>query len=326
MRLDISYIDGKENNMKEIILYGAGRRGKKVARLLEEKGIKVSGFCDSYISGTVEIGEGGVIPVYSLEYLIKNRQQFLVVITIADRKQNIQVKRLLESGKIETNTVENLLYKNDDFVFARRKFVADFHTYGMDEYYKNAESENAVHGFWGTDSIFYQMFSKLNPDRIVELACGHGRHVPQYLEKAEQIVLVDIVDKNIDFCKKRFQSEKKIGYYVNNGHDLEKLETEKYTAVFTYDAMVHFEMMDVYSYLKETRRILEPGGRALFHHSNNTEDYRIDFSTGKSGRNYMSRDLFAYLAYRAGLEVVEQRTIDWAGVKDLDCITLLEKK
>lgn len=59
MRLDISYIDGKENNMKEIILYGAGRRGKKVARLLEEKGIKVSGFCDSYISGTVEIGEGG---------------------------------------------------------------------------------------------------------------------------------------------------------------------------------------------------------------------------------------------------------------------------
>ena len=40
----------------------------------------------------------------------------------------------------------------------------------------------------------------------------------------------------------------------------------------------------------------------------------------------MSRELFAYLAHRAGLEVLEQQTIDWSGVKDLDCITLVEKR
>lgn len=39
----------------------------------------------------------------------------------------------------------------------------------------------------------------------------------------------------------------------------------------------------------------------------------------------MSKDLFAYLSYRAGFDVVEQKVIDW-GVKDLDCVTLLKKR
>lgn len=313
--------------MKEIILYGAGKRGRKVARLLEEEGIKIRGFCDSYKSGDVETGKGGVVlPIYSPEFIQKARERFLIVVTIADREENVRVKSALEAEGIETSTAERLLYKYDDPVSAKRRYVADFHTYEMEDYYENAECDDAINGVWNKESIFYQMFSKLDSTKIVELACGHGRHVPQYMQKAEQIVLVDIVDKNIEFCKKRFQHKKHIVYYTNNGYDLEKLETAAYTALFTYDAMVHFEMIDVFSYLKETRRILKPGGRALFHHSNNTEDYRIDFSTGKSGRNYMSKEIFAYLAYRAGLEVVEQQTIDWAGIKDLDCITLVEKK
>ena len=40
----------------------------------------------------------------------------------------------------------------------------------------------------------------------------------------------------------------------------------------------------------------------------------------------MSKQLFAYLADRAGLEVLEQRVIDWGGKKDLDCLTLVEKR
>lgn len=38
----------------------------------------------------------------------------------------------------------------------------------------------------------------------------------------------------------------------------------------------------------------------------------------------MSKDLFAYLAYRAGVEIVEQRVIDW-GIKDLECASLIKK-
>lgn len=39
----------------------------------------------------------------------------------------------------------------------------------------------------------------------------------------------------------------------------------------------------------------------------------------------MSKDIFAHLADRAGLQILEQQLIDWGGIHDLDCITLLRK-
>lgn len=39
----------------------------------------------------------------------------------------------------------------------------------------------------------------------------------------------------------------------------------------------------------------------------------------------MSKNIFAYLAYRIGFKILNQEIIDWYGEKQLDCITLLEK-
>lgn len=100
---------------------------------------------------------------------------------------------------------------------------------------------------------------------------------------------------------------------------------DTYTAMFTYDAMVHFELMDIAMYLQETKRVLTKGGMALFHHSNNHSDYKATFSNAPHGRNFMSKDVFAHLAHRAGLKVVQQEVVDWAGVKNLDCLTLVRK-
>jgi ubiquinone/menaquinone biosynthesis C-methylase UbiE len=168
------------------------------------------------------------------------------------------------------------------------------------------------------------MFCQLDLSNVIELACGRGRHVPHYIDKSGEITLVDILDKNINYCKDRFKSEDKIKYYKNNGFDLRELESDCYTALFSYDAMVHFEMMDIYSYLNDIYRVLKNGAKVLIHHSNYGDDYKASFENGPGGRSYMTKDCFAYLAYRAGFEVIEQKVIDW-GVKNLDCITLLAK-
>lgn len=70
-------------------------------------------------------------------------------------------------------------------------------------------------------------------------------------------------------------------------------------------------MMDIYEYLKDIYRVLIPGGKALLHHSNNTSDYKASFANAPHGRSFMSKDVFAYLAYRAGFDVLEQKVIDW---------------
>lgn len=49
----------------------------------------------------------------------------------------------------------------------------------------------------------------------------------------------------------------------NNDEYFDGAEDSKYSALFTYDSMVHFEMMDVYEYLKDIYRVLQDGGKEL---------------------------------------------------------------
>ena len=311
--------------MKKIVLYGAGVRGQKIAKMMVEKEIELAGFLDSYKAGqTVEVdGLHGVkkFEIFSLDQIEKNKDEYKIIITIADYEETSKIKKTLKD--IEVTTIENVLYSKTSDEMHNRMYVIDYHTNEMEEWYDAAE--NVLGVFWDKGSTFLSMFTSLDLDNVVELACGHGRHVARYEQSANKITLVDVVDKNISYCKKRFSDKHKISFYTNNGYDLSELESNTYTALFTYDSMVHFEMMDIFGYLKETKRILKSGGRALFHHSNNTEDYRITFSTGSCGRNYMSKQLFAYLVNRAGLKVLEQKLIDWSGHKALDCLTLVEK-
>ena len=96
------------------------------------------------------------------------------------------------------------------------------------------------------------------------------------------------------------------------------------TAIFCYDAMVHFHRDIVREYLVDTKRVLVPGGRALFHHSNNSLDPDSPFDKNAHGRAYLSAALFRKYAEAAGLKVLEQRVIDWVQSKELDCVSLVE--
>jgi hypothetical protein len=71
-------------------------------------------------------------------------------------------------------------------------------------YYDEAEEDTG--GFWNDGTAFRQAFDRLDASVITELAVGHGRHVPFYMDRAKEITLVDINQTNIDFCRKRFES------------------------------------------------------------------------------------------------------------------------
>lgn len=312
--------------MKKVILYGAGQRGIKYARLLYNRGIEIAGFCDTYKTGNIifECGRGTKEkPIFDIEQVDCNK--YSMIITIADKDSYEEVERKVKEYGIDVSSIEENLFPEKGIVEANRNYVAEFHVNEMDDYFEWVESPDFLNVFWGKESLFNQMFQELDLTQVVELACGRGRHVQKYISDAKNIILVDILKKNIDYCRQRFSKEEKIQYYVNNGCDLSQLKSESCTSLFTYDAMVHFEMLDIFQYLQETERILVKGGKALFHHSNNTENYKITFSTGNQGRNYMSSQLFAYLANRAGLTVIEQHEVDWGGNEKLDCITLVGK-
>lgn len=240
---------------------------------------------------------------------------------------NSVAKYLLESsGSSYSENLINLL--STEFGFdsdlLSRQYCGFVHHDRMDKYY--ADAEDSLDVFWDKDSPFYRMFSTLDLSSVVELACGRGRHVEKYIGQAGSITLVDMLEKNISFCRERFSGENNITYYRNNGCDFAELKDSSYSALFSYDSMVHFEIPDIYTYLKETRRILRNGGCALFHHSNLMIDPKQSFyhPLNNGARTYMSKDLFAHLCYLNGLSVIDQQVIDWT-MPEMDCITLVKK-
>lgn len=305
-----------------IIIYGAGSRGKGCYDFLKryKKENLVLAFCDKEYEKIKNVEDKSVL---SFDEACKYNLPFLISLVDISAKEDLKYK-IESAGQKWINLDDLSEIIGLDRVAFNREFCAFFHEDGMNQYFYAAEQKSSVDVFWGENSLFLKQFNKLDLTNVIELACGRGRHVTRYLNLAEKITLVDILKQNIEICKERFKDSDKITYYCNNGYNLEKLEENQYTALFCYDAMVHFEMMDIYEYLKDIYRVLAPGGMALIHHSNNTSDYMASFANAPQGRSFMSKDIFAYLAFRCGFKIISQEEIDW-GVKNLDCISLIAK-
>ncbi|HEY4174408.1 MAG TPA: class I SAM-dependent methyltransferase [Rhodopila sp.] len=198
-------------------------------------------------------------------------------------------------------------------------------------YYEQAEAPEMLEVFWSEKGgPFFQQFQNLDLSSVVELACGRGRHTQQFIARAGHVTLVDINRENIEACRQRFaRVSGSLSYVVNDGASLSDLRSESHTAVFSYDAMVHFEATDVIAYVYEIARVLKPGGRALLHYSNNQQFPEGSYEDCPRWRNFFSESMMRHFASRAGLRVLSSLVIpwppNWAGTKDLDAVTLLQK-
>jgi SAM-dependent methyltransferase len=191
------------------------------------------------------------------------------------------------------------------------------------DYYSSAEGWVAK--LWDPQADFRPLFDKMDPADIVELACGHGRNSWQMRDWGNKITLVDVVPENISVCRERFKDTPNVTFVANHGTEYTGLADAAYSAIFCYDAMVHFDHTVVFAYLVDSARILKPGGMALFHHSNYGANPGGDYTTNPHWRNFMPSGLFADYASKAGLAVVDQKILQWGSHAGSDALTLVRK-
>jgi ubiquinone/menaquinone biosynthesis C-methylase UbiE len=193
--------------------------------------------------------------------------------------------------------------------------------------------DNAMAGYFDraegwTDDQWARAQRFLAPHAIdytntLDLACGRGRHSQKLAMLAKHMVLVEVNPAYMAFCRERFAG-KPWDFIVNNGYDLSAIGDRSITFLYSYDSFVIFDLEIILSYIKEFRRVLAPGGFAFVHHSN-VDDYPgRDFWLHPHSRNFMSNEIFAHLAIRNGLELVDQFVFDGCGPEaKSDCFSLM---
>ena len=183
-------------------------------------------------------------------------------------------------------------------------------------YYDDAENWTFL--FWEERFPFRRYFESLDVTRCAELACGHGRHAEQ-----------DVLEENVAFTQKRIGMFAQASVMLVSGSDFQPIASETLTAIFCYDAMVHFSPDIVLSYLVDAARVLVPGGRALLHHANlyapDTGKPGHHYGNNPNARNHMTLALFEFFAQQAGLRILQTEAMRWGNIPDTDRITLLEK-
>lgn len=160
---------------------------------------------------------------------------------------------------------------------------------------------------------------------VMDFAAGHGRNSAWLRERSGHIWIVDINQEVIDYCRQRFQNDHRFSYLRNDGVSLKGIPGASITFLFSFDAMVHFHTSVLRSYVLEFHRVLKKGGYGFCHHSNYSEHPDRDFKENPHWRSFMSKELFAQYLTDVGLEVVEQKVIDWR-VPKLDCLSLFRRK
>lgn len=211
---------------------------------------------------------------------------------------------------------------------ATKRIVSFWEKGGADfDYFEAADQKKWLEVFWNPDSHFYSLFQHLNLDYTLEIACGTGRHSARVVDRIKHLYLLDSSAGALEIAKKKFAEYDNVSFIHNpGGYGIsdKTIAPESLTAVFSYDAMVHFEKESVRSYIEDSYRVLKPGSFALFHHSNYDKNPNGTFTDNPGWRNFMTQSLFLSYAAACGFNVVRSEVISFSAEAS-DCITLLQK-
>jgi ubiquinone/menaquinone biosynthesis C-methylase UbiE len=163
---------------------------------------------------------------------------------------------------------------------------------------------------------------------ILEIGPGAGRWTETLQKIAKCLIIVDLSDKCIELCKKRFSNCSNIEFFVNDGNSLNFIKNDEVDFIWSFDVFVHINAWDTEKYITEFNRILKKGGRGIVHHPREGRLYDREVDGWRSNT---SAQLFSQMLERNGLTLIKQFD-SWGdrGQFDVkhfnDIITVFEKQ
>jgi ubiquinone/menaquinone biosynthesis C-methylase UbiE len=173
-------------------------------------------------------------------------------------------------------------------------------------------------------AIFPRIHAFLPTETILEIAPGFGRWTQFLAHYAKRLIVVDLSERCIETCKKRFSRWSHIEYHVNDGKSLDFLTDQSVDFVFSFDSLVHAEADVLKDYLAQLAARLKRNGAGFIHHSNlasYVDPLTKQLPAGVENQHWratsMSADLFRDFCETANLECVTQEKVNW-GASELN--------
>lgn len=147
--------------------------------------------------------------------------------------------------------------------------------------------------FWATGRREVDEFlSQLNLGDIrswsmVEIGCGLGRMTHRFAERFGRVYSVDVSPEMLARARAQWTSLKNVDFILGHGNDFPGIADRSIDFVFSFIVLQHVpDPGIVKDYLRETARVLKPGGLACL-------QFRTDIQT------FPQYQSFAFRAYRA---------------------------
>lgn len=186
-------------------------------------------------------------------------------------------------------------------------------------------------------SILPRIQTALPAKTIVEIASGFGRWSFYLKEYCAELHLVEPDRQCLEACQRRFGSDPKIKYQLNDGTSLAMIPNSVADFIFSFDSLVHVRRVTLEAYVKQFAEKLTPEGLAFIHHSNLGEltrglSHRVRLAAkSKPGSDHqrdpeMTAQLFRQISEEQGLKVICQEVINWRGRRLIDCFSTLARQ
>ena len=188
-------------------------------------------------------------------------------------------------------------------------------------------------------SILPRIQAALPANAIVEIASGFGRWSYYLKTHCNDLHLVEPDPQCMEACRRRFGTDSRIRFHLNDGRSLEMVPNGAIDFIFSFDSLVHAGRETIEAYLSQFGAKLTRNGMAFVHHANLgqfarslSRHARTLVNRGKGGGADHQRDpemtaeLFRELCEQHGLKCLCQELVNWRGRRLIDCFSTAARK